>query len=87
MTDPILPAWLLSFYPAWPDVFICTVHLVDIVSFPLCCRFIAGCASRGLLVMLDMHRLEGAGSITELWYDSRYTEDKVIQAWKIMAKR
>jgi len=62
-------------------------ELVGVTSGQLMDRFIASCASRGLLVMLDMHRLEGAGSITELWYDSRYTEDKVIQAWKIMVTR
>jgi hypothetical protein len=37
--------------------------------------------------MLDMHCLEASGKITELWYDDKYTEDKVIQAWKNITSR
>ena len=37
--------------------------------------------------MPDMHRLTGAGSITEVWYDGTYTEQRVIEAWKIIVKR
>jgi hypothetical protein len=31
------------------------------------CRFVQECAKRGLLVMLDMHRLVAANEIPELW--------------------
>ena len=31
------------------------------------CRFVQECAKRGLLVMLDMHRLAAAKDIPELW--------------------
>lgn len=38
-------------------------------------------AKKGILVMFDMHRLQAANSIPELWYDSQYTEAQVITAW------
>lgn len=31
------------------------------------CRFVQECAKRGLLVMLDMHRLAAKNDIPELW--------------------
>lgn len=33
----------------------------------MCRRFVQECARRGLLVMLDMHRLAAAKDIPELW--------------------
>jgi endoglucanase len=49
--------------------------------------FVEECKKRGILVMPDIHRMKGTGQITELWYDSIYTEAKIIDAWKIVVKR
>jgi endoglucanase len=45
------------------------------------------CAKRGILIMPDIHRSTGNGTITELWYDTLYSENKLIDAWKIIVKR
>jgi endoglucanase len=50
-------------------------------------RLVDECTKRGILVMPDMHRFVGTGFITELWYDGSNPESKVIDAWKIVAKR
>eukprot|EP00775_Hariotina_reticulata_P006321 gene6321-6556_t len=50
-------------------------------------KLVQGCASRGLLVLLDMHRLAAAKDIPELWYDSEHSEDKVLQAWRTIVLR
>ncbi|CAL5977322.1 1 [Hexamita inflata] len=44
-------------------------------------------AARGIVILLDMHRLYGAGDIDPLWYDSNFSEDKVIQGWQNMVQR
>lgn len=45
------------------------------------------CKKRGIYVMPDMHRFEGAGMIPELWYDNKYSEARVIEAWKRIVSR
>lgn len=45
------------------------------------------CKQRGMYVMPDMHRFEGRGSIPELWYDDKYSERRVIEAWKRIVTR
>lgn len=50
-------------------------------------RFVQECAQRGLLVMLDMHRLAAAKDIPELWYDAEYPEAAVLKAWKTIVLR
>lgn len=52
-----------------------------------CCRFVQACAVRGVLVLLDLHRLAAAKDIPELWYDEQYDEAAVLQAWKTMVLR
>lgn len=47
---------------------------------------IAACAERGILVMLDMHRLD-SNSISEMWYDGTHAEAQVIAAWQTIAAR
>lgn len=53
----------------------------------LSCRFVQECARRGLLVLLDLHRLAAAKDIPDLWYDKQYPEAVVMQAWKTMVLR
>ncbi len=50
-------------------------------------RFVQECAKRGLLVMLDMHRLAAAGGIPDLWYDKEYPETAVLTAWRTIVLR
>lgn len=45
------------------------------------------CLRRNILVMPDMHRLVGAAGITNIWYDSEYTEAKIIQGWLNIVER
>ena len=62
--------------------------LADVTAGQIMDIFVKECAKRGLLVMLDMHRLTGSGAITELWFDNgTYSEENIIKAWKIMASR
>ena len=42
---------------------------------------------QNILIMLDMHRLTANGPITPLWYDNTYSEQKVIDGWKILVSR
>jgi hypothetical protein len=64
---------------------------VAAVLLPCCCccctRFVQECARRGLLVLLDMHRLAAASDIPELWYSAEYPEAAVLQGWKTMVLR
>jgi len=48
---------------------------------------VAECARRGILILLDMHRMAAAGDIPELWYDGKYPESAVLTAWRLMARR
>jgi endoglucanase len=49
---------------------------------------VAECAKRGIVILLDMHRLNADGQIPELWYDSgKYPESAVLTAWRLMARR
>jgi aryl-phospho-beta-D-glucosidase BglC (GH1 family) len=44
-------------------------------------RFVEVAGRCGILVMMDMHRLEANGGITELWYNNRYPYSRVLEAW------
>lgn len=61
--------------------------MVNWTSGQLMDHLVKECAKRGIVVMFDMHRLIGAGVITELWYDKTYTEDIVIKAWLNIVNR
>eukprot|EP00878_Enallax_costatus_P013005 GHUV01013588.1.p1 GENE.GHUV01013588.1~~GHUV01013588.1.p1 ORF type:complete len:366 (+),score=118.90 GHUV01013588.1:2049-3146(+) len=50
-------------------------------------RFVQECARRGLLVLLDLHRLSAAKEIPELWYDEQYPEAAVMKAWRTILLR
>lgn len=43
--------------------------------------------SRGLLVLLDMHRLSAGDRNNPLWYDSKVSETMLINAWGRLASR
>lgn len=45
------------------------------------------CKQRNILVLLEMHRFEGAGSISELWYADGWPESRVIKAWEKVVTR
>lgn len=49
--------------------------------------FISKCKKRGILVMPSMHRMEPTGGIPELWYDAKYPEHRIIEAWKHVVSR
>lgn len=38
-------------------------------------------AKKGLLIMLDYHRIRSEDDIPELWYDDEYPESEVINIW------
>lgn len=48
---------------------------------------VSECAKRGIVILLDMHRMEAAGDIPELWYSPKHPESAVATAWRLMAKR
>lgn len=50
-------------------------------------KLVNECAKRSILVMPDIHRFTGDGSITELWYDEKNPESKLIEAWKLIVRR
>jgi aryl-phospho-beta-D-glucosidase BglC (GH1 family) len=52
-----------------------------------CPRFIQECALRGLLVLLDLHRLDAAGGIPDLWYSKAYPEEEVARTWRTVVLR
>lgn len=58
-----------------------------LLLFIVQCRFVQECAKRGLLVLLDMHRLAAASDIPELWYSEDYPEAAVLKGWKSMVLR
>lgn len=37
--------------------------------------------------MLDLHRLAAADGIPDLWYDSKYPEQNVLEAWRTIVLR
>jgi aryl-phospho-beta-D-glucosidase BglC (GH1 family) len=61
--------------------------LLHVVAAFVVSRFIQECARRGLLVLLDMHRLAAASDIPELWYSAEYPESAVLQGWKTIVLR
>lgn len=62
-------------------------ELTNITPGGLLDIFVKECEKRGILVMPDIHRFTGDGSISELWYDDKNPETKLIEAWKIIVKR
>jgi aryl-phospho-beta-D-glucosidase BglC (GH1 family) len=51
-------------------------------------HLVSEAGKRGLLIMLDMHRLTSQAGITDLWHmDEAFPEEKLIQAWSNIVKR
>lgn len=42
---------------------------------------------RGILIMLDQHRLDPARGISDLWYDVDYEEPVVLRSWDVIVGR
>ena len=61
--------------------------LVGLLSSEILDKLVMRAAQRGILILLDMHRLQSSGGISELWYDNIISEEKVIQAWKNIISR
>lgn len=62
-------------------------ELKDITAGKLLDLVIDECHKRNILVMPDIHRFTGDGTISELWYDDKNPESRMIDAWKIIVKR
>lgn len=48
---------------------------------------IVECGKRGILVMLDQHRLDPERGISDLWYDEGYEEPVILKSWDVMVGR
>lgn len=42
---------------------------------------------RGLLLLLDVHRLRAGTRSQQLWYDSAVPETSLVKAWRVLARR
>jgi len=50
--------------------------------------FVAQCADRGILIMLDMHCLDTSGTnASPVFYSSKFSRQDAISGWKAMAER
>ncbi|GMT24589.1 hypothetical protein PFISCL1PPCAC_15886, partial [Pristionchus fissidentatus] len=49
--------------------------------------FIDRAADRGLLIMLDNHRITASGGISELWCNNEYPESQLISLWQKLVDR
>lgn len=79
LTDPEIGKWSLTANPWWRGL----------RSLELLERIVQLCASRGLLVVLDMHRLHANVWPTAhgLWYDDEMPAGRLGQAWRAVARR
>ena len=51
-------------------------------------HLVAEAGKRGLLIMLDMHRLTSTAGITDHWHmDQAFPEEKLLQAWTNIVQR
>jgi hypothetical protein len=62
-------------------------QLEGMTSGALLDYLVSECAKRGIVILLDMHRMEAAGDIPELWYSAKHPESAVATAWRLMARR
>jgi aryl-phospho-beta-D-glucosidase BglC (GH1 family) len=49
-------------------------------------KVVEGAQKRGIRILLDRHRPDSAGQ-SNLWYTDRYSEDRWINDWKMLAQR
>lgn len=61
--------------------------LRDAPYFTMLDALVEEAATRGMLILLDMHRLEAAKSKYKLWYDAATPESEVAWAWQQVAVR
>jgi len=45
------------------------------------------CGKRGILILLDQHRLDPERGISDLWFDEGYEEPVVLKSWEVMVGR
>lgn len=50
-------------------------------------KLVVEAGTRGLLVMLDQHRLDPDRGISDLWFDVDYEEPVVLKSWDVMVGR
>ena len=62
-------------------------ELMGLLSSQILDKLVVAAQQRGILILLDMHRLMSTSGISELWYDNVVTEEKVIESWKNMINR
>ncbi|GMT11474.1 hypothetical protein PFISCL1PPCAC_2771, partial [Pristionchus fissidentatus] len=59
------------------QLFLCGKSAMELLDY-----FIDKAAERGLLIMLDNHRITPGGGVPELWYNVEYPESEVISLWR-----
>ena len=57
-------------------------HYLDVLDV-----LIDEAARRGLLVLLDMHRLSAGDRNNPLWHDHHVSEERLLGAWSVLAQR
>jgi len=62
-------------------------HLAGLTSIQVMDYLIKRAAERCMLVLLDYHVFTGGDDISELWYNTVYTEKLVIAGWQSLATR
>jgi len=60
--------------------------LVGLSGLEIMDKIVQGAQARGLKIILDRHRPDSAAQ-SSLWYTDRYSEERWIADWKVLAKR
>ena len=50
-------------------------------------KLVVECGKRGIVVMLDQHRLDPDRGISDLWFDEGFEEPVVLLSWEVMVGR
>jgi endoglucanase len=58
--------------------------LVDMTIQAFLDHLFKKCAEKGILVMLDMHRLKASEVLPPLWYNAEYSEGRLNGAWRTL---
>src|SRR6056297_2539573 len=61
--------------------------LSSLTSGQIMDKLVEEAGKRGMMVMLDQHRLDPDRGISDLWYDEGYEEPVILRSWDIMLAR
>lgn len=84
---PVVWQWVTSDPDTMPNQWLLLPEMRGLTIGDLLEKILEAAASRGILILLDLHVLHVVDGLQGLWYDASTSEETVMRGWEDMLRR